>query len=303
MRKMLRLFRFRNLLIAAVTQYLVQYLLLRPAFAEQGLSPALPGLPFALLVFDTVLIAAFGYAVNDLLDTVADQVNKPGRGAALPWANTRRITAGVLLAGLAIAMGLAGYVGQPGLVLIYPAACALLWWYSARLKHLPLAGNLVVSLFCALVIGIVLFAERENLAALAIVQPAAARRVWLLSGGYAWFAFMTTLLREIAKDAEDLEGDRLAGSRTISTAWGIPSARRWMLACAGLLLASLTAFAGWLRVIEMPIALFFCVAMVWAPCAWLLFLLPKAKQKKDFTRISLLAKLLMVSGLVLILLI
>lgn len=292
-----QIIRGKNLLIVAATQYLIRLLVVAPAIREAGHSPALPPLQFLLLVLDTVLIAAAGYVVNDLLDAPADAINKPGKNLLAGSKRGWWLYASLVLTGLGIALYLAFFVGKPLLVLIYPAATGWLWWYSKDLKHRPLAGNLTVALFCGLVIGIVLFAERERLT---LLPPEVASRLWVLAGGYAWFAFLTTLLREIAKDAEDLEGDRQAGSRTIATAWGLPAVRNWLLATATLVLLSLLAFCWWLWLSGLPVALFFCVAMAVLPLVYLLRLLPQAKEKKDFTRISRLTKWIMVAGLLLI---
>ena len=289
--------RGRNLLIVAATQYLVRFFAVIPALRQAGLSPALPELQFFLLVLDTVLIAAAGYVVNDLLDAPADAINKPGKNLLAGKRYGWLLYSLLVLAGLAMALYLAFFVGKPLLVLIYPAATLGLWWYSRDLKHRPLAGNFTVALFCGLVIAIVLFAERESLASL---PRGLALRLWIIAGGYAWFAFLTTLLREIAKDAEDREGDRLAGSRTLATTRGLNAVRNWMLASAILILLSLLAFCWWLWQSGLPVALFFCVAMAVLPIIYLLRLLPQAKEKQDFTRISRLTKWIMVAGLLLI---
>ncbi len=45
--------------------------------------------------------------------------------------------------------------------------------------------------------------------------------IWVL--GFALFAFLVNLVREFVKDAEDLEGDRVYGKKTIAVIWGIAS--------------------------------------------------------------------------------
>jgi 4-hydroxybenzoate polyprenyltransferase len=74
---------------------------------------------------------------------------------------------------------------------------ALLWMYNRRWKRAPLAGNLCVSLLCALA---VYFPEWPGLP--------------LYTGIPVLFAFLTTLAREIAKDLQDRPGDKIAGYRT-----------------------------------------------------------------------------------------
>ena len=64
--------RFPNLLIVALTQYLLYHLLLLPNFQKAGISPTLDPFHFFLLVLITVLIAASGYVINDLIDYKKD---------------------------------------------------------------------------------------------------------------------------------------------------------------------------------------------------------------------------------------
>jgi geranylgeranylglycerol-phosphate geranylgeranyltransferase len=102
-------------------------------------------------------------------------------------------------------------------------SAALLWAYSAHLKRRPFVGNLAV----ALILGLALL-----YGGLAVGGAAGA------AVGAA-FAFLTTLAREIVKDVEDLDGDRLGGARTLATTLG-PRPTAWIalvpiaLAVAGL---------------------------------------------------------------------
>lgn len=291
--------RWKNLLIVVATQYLMRYGVLEPAFTESAQPVALPPLQFFLLSIDTVLIALGGYVVNDLLDARADAINRSGRNLLAQTAGGWYLYVGVLLAGGVLAAYLAGFVGQPGLFMLYPLACLGLWAYSRWLKHMPLVGNVMVALFCAGVVGIVLFAEREAVCALWVEgEPASLQAIWVVAG-FGWFAFLTTLLREIVKDAEDEPGDRLAGSRTIATAWGLRASKGWALVCVAVLLSSLLVACWMLWQFHFRWGSFFCAAFIGLPTVWLGILLTKAATTHDFHRISSLAKLLMVAGLVL----
>ena len=79
--RMLQLLRIPNLLIVALTQYLLQYLVLAPALREAGLRASLGSFHFFLLVVTTVLLAAGGYVINDILDYKTDLINKPEKMA------------------------------------------------------------------------------------------------------------------------------------------------------------------------------------------------------------------------------
>ena len=67
-----RLIRWKNLVIVALTQYLIRYTLLIP-FVE---FLSLNDMQFLLLVISTVLVAAAGYIINDYFDIQVDQLNE-----------------------------------------------------------------------------------------------------------------------------------------------------------------------------------------------------------------------------------
>ena len=300
-----RLVRLPNLLIVAVTQYLLQYFVLLPMLEEAGLSPTLDGFHFFLLVFDTVLIAAGGYLVNDILDYEMDVLNKPGKVFINQTISRQQaVILYVLLSltGLEIAWYLAGHVSNRTLFAIYPVAVGLLWLYSRDLKKIPLAGNLLVSLFCAFVAGVVLFAERELFAQITAQQPDLARRISILFSGYLLFAFLSTMLREIVKDIEDMEGDRQLGLRTLPISFGQKTARNWALAFNGLLLFASIIFANWLFQNNNWPAFAFTFAGVILPLIYTSWLLVKAVGKDDFSRLSQLIKYVMLAGLMLLVL-
>ena len=80
----LKLIRWQNLLMIAITQFLVRYCLIMPAFTVEykviNVFPEhLDKLQFLLLVASTLLIAAGGYIINDIQDIFIDKINKPGK--------------------------------------------------------------------------------------------------------------------------------------------------------------------------------------------------------------------------------
>jgi 4-hydroxybenzoate polyprenyltransferase len=295
----LKLVRFPNLVIVALTQYLLQYLVLVPALREASLSPILDPFHFALLVTTTILIAAGGYLINDLLDYEADLVNKPeavfvNRVFAKQTVWVFYLT--TTLAGFAIAWYLAAYVEKLPLVLIYPTAVLLLYYYSKSFKKMPLIGNVVVAIFCAFVAGVVLFADRENFAQMA----GEGGEVAVLFGGYLWFAFLSTLLREIVKDIEDMEGDTWLGLKTLPLRFGEKTAKKWAIGIGAALLISLLVFVLWLWQRQESGSAVFTIAGVAIPLSYLIFLIIKADTKSDYSKASLTAKIVMLLGLVLL---
>ena len=294
-----KLVRFPNLAIVALTQYLLQYLVLLPALQEAGLNPILDAFHFFLLVLTTILIAAGGYLINDLLDYEADLINKPTAvfvNRVYPKPIVWAIYIFVTLIGFAIAWYLAIYVQDVRLVTIYPTAVLLLYFYSKSWKKMPLLGNLVVAIFCAFVAGVVLFADRENFGEL----QGQGGEVGVLFGGYLLFALLSTLLREIVKDIEDVEGDAKLGLKTLPIRFGVNVAKKWAIGTGALLMSSLLVFVYWLWNRQELLSVIFTVFVVLLPLVYTLYTLQKAVGKSDFSKASFLAKLVMLSGLVLL---
>ena len=71
----LRIVRPKNLLIVAISQALIYLVYLFPVRTLTTL--ALDGSLWILFILDTLLIAAGGYVVNDIMDQKADAFNKP----------------------------------------------------------------------------------------------------------------------------------------------------------------------------------------------------------------------------------
>jgi 4-hydroxybenzoate polyprenyltransferase len=292
-------------MIVALTQYFLQYHVLQPMLLQAGSSPALDNFHFFLLVLDTVLIAAGGYLINDIIDYRMDLVNKPGKvfiNSLLSRRTALLLYIIINLAGLVIAWYLAVHVKNRALFAIYPVAAGLLYFYSSHVKKWPLAGNLVVALFCAFVAGVVLFAERETYFQLSGRQPVLAEKISLLFGGYLLFAFLSTLLREVVKDMEDIEGDRQLGLQTLPIMSGIRVAKNWASAFNWLLILSISLFLYWLFENENWFAFVFAFTGLILPLVYIAMQLSNAVEKSDFSRLSQLIKYIMLAGLFLLIL-
>ncbi len=157
------------------------------------------------------LLAAAGNIHNDVLDIEADRINRPNR--PLPSGRVNVLFASkVAIAIYLFSLLLASFLGREAFTLTL-AMAILLIIYNQKLKSLPLWGNGAVALLCALAIY---FPEFPNLPK--------------YTGLPMLFAFLTTFARELAKDAEDLEGDAKAGRRTFPLLFGNQASRYLTLA-------------------------------------------------------------------------
>ena len=294
----LRLIRFPNLLIVALTQYLLQYIVISPAFETSGIEKALDDFHFFLLVLSTISITISGYIINDISDYELDLINKPHKliiNKSISKAAAFKLYHLNNLIGFLISLYLAIYIKNIPLVLIYPGAIILLYYYSKSLKKKVFWGNLTVAVFCAFVAGIVLFAERIGFFQLSVEQF---HNVKMIFTAYFVFALLSTLYREIIKDIEDVKGDLQLDCETIPIKFGIPFAKKTALIFGTILLL----FIVWWMILQISFFESKKLAIVvfvfnLIPVMISIFYLYKSNTKSHFSRSSAIAKYIMVSGL------
>ena len=147
----LHLSRAHHLAIIAATQYLTAKCLLYP---EQPLWSLRQDASLLVLAISAVCVAAAGYYINDYFDVKIDLVNKPERvivGKRIARRKVMLAHAAMNALGILLGFWVSLWVG-----LIHTLGAALLWWYSAYLKRLPLLGNLLVALLAASTLLVVL---------------------------------------------------------------------------------------------------------------------------------------------------
>ncbi|MEN0004544.1 MAG: geranylgeranylglycerol-phosphate geranylgeranyltransferase [Bacteroidota bacterium] len=298
---LLKLIRFPNLVIVGLTQYLLFHLLLQPAFHSNGINSLLDTTHFFLLSLVTLILTATGYIINDIIDLPIDRLNKPhkliiSKRIALQTAVWLYFC--LLLGGFFVSVYLAFFAGNPTLLTIYPLAFTLLFVYSAAWKKQPLIGNVVVAVFCAGVAWILLFAEEDAMAVLQEVASDQAQYITQLFYWYMVFAFLATMFREIVKDLEDMEGDRVHGCRTLPIALGQNMAKVIAFGFGVSLVVFLLAM-GWNmdQLFQRWGAWAFVGISIVLPTIVALALLYRATQKQEFHRISQIAKWIMLFGL------
>jgi 4-hydroxybenzoate polyprenyltransferase len=220
-----KLIRVQNLLIIAFTQYMVRWCIIYPILKAKGLELQLTDFNFFLLVLSTVMIAAAGYTINDYFDVKMDKVNKPERlvidkGVKRRVAMVAHTVINVLA--LIIALDVAHAVGSWKLAFLHFLCATLLWFYSTNFKRQFLIGNIVIAALTALVPLIVGMYELFPFykAYLNINPLMSFRIIWLHVLGVSFFAFVTTLIREIIKDIEDYEGDKEYGCNSMPVVMG-----------------------------------------------------------------------------------
>lgn len=225
-----RLIRTLNLLIIVITMLgIVDYMIDFPeTFAEH--------VNLWMLIATTVIIAAGGNIINDYFDLRADRINRPetiviGKYIKRRWAIVLHWSFNFIgiLGGLYFLYRYHTY----GILLIHFINTSVLWWYSVRLKKIPLVGNVTIALLIALVIYLTLFYLPYGFSSFSYanvkIDPNFGSLNLSKTKVVIWFAiigFILNLAREIVKDAEDIKGDLAINARTIPMIIGIPATLR-----------------------------------------------------------------------------
>lgn len=302
----LRLIRWPNLVFIVVTQLLFCYgiasTLTFPATTDDVLHQNLPYL--ILLSLASVLIAAAGYIINDYFDLSIDRVNKPGKLVVEKIIKRRWAIIwhwGLSFAGVLIGFYIALKQGKWTIAFANTGCVVLLWFYSTTFKKRLLIGNIIISLLTAWVI-LVFFIYLAGFTSLIKFGPVVlykfdVSRLFKLSVLYAGFAFIISLIREVVKDLEDMEGDAKYGCRTMPIVWGVPATKVFVAVWIVVLTGALVVIQFYALHLRWWWSVLYCVVTIIAPLLWLLRRLYKAQLPKDYHRLSTLIKMVMLAGI------
>lgn len=306
--KYLKLFRPLNLLFIIAIMALMRYAVIIPFLdalskaIEEDIHSLVSFGEFLMIAFSVVLIAAGGYAFNDVQDIETDATNRPKRilvsnPSMVPTINNWSFG----LMGLGLILGIAAALTADNiyLVLIHVIAASSLYVYSVSFKKSFLVGNLIIALLAAMVpltmgifevnqlqTGYAKLAEKYNNFNFNFLA------FWVL--GFSVFAFILTLAREITKDAEDMKGDALNGASTLPIQAGLTAAKSVIV-----LIYMLFIFLLWYTHLNILPDLYtraFTIALTLLT-AFLILITLKAKDAKLFGTASTLNKLIMVLGM------
>lgn len=301
-----KLIRIGNLFIMALSLVLFYYCILLSVHRNILHTTLAPFSlrEFVLFVLSVVFIGAAGNIINDYYDFELDKAFKPTRplpSGSISLDYAVYFHALLAFAGIALGFYLGWSVNNYKIGYIYVICVLLLLVYSAFLKRIPLAGNLVVSGLTAFIFVLLIIFEATYLKMIDAPNLfentgyAFGILLWQLNF-YGGFALLTSFAREVIKDIEDKDGDEAFNINTFAVAYGETTARIFAFVLLALLLAGLGYFINsfyqaraWLEVLYLAFALVL-------PLLIIIVLLFLAKVKKDYHRISLMLKTVMLLG-------
>lgn len=300
----MKLIRWQNILMIIVIQYAVYYALVDRIYKIAETDFALGYGYLSLLVIITVMIAAAGYIINDIMDFDTDMINKPAKqivGKAIAERSALIVYRVFNLIAGVIGFYLAWKVGSWRLGFLFPMIMILLWLYSAKYKSTILWGNIAVAFISAMVVLLVwlfeFFMLRQDINAFVAITPYLGM-ITLYFAFFAVFAFLLTLLREIIKDAEDVEGDTASAINTLAVKYGIAASRKVATIVSFISLVIVMSASVIFLKNSLTIAGIYYIVAVLIPIVYLIIKIRRAEVKSDFRLLSKLIKILMLAGLI-----
>ncbi|MBS1597608.1 MAG: geranylgeranylglycerol-phosphate geranylgeranyltransferase [Bacteroidetes bacterium] len=297
-----RLIRWPNLFFIALTQSLFYYCILRASFQTgyNSLSNILQPVEFWLLSLSSVLIAAAGYIINDYFDLNIDRINKPDRIVIERLIKRRwAIVWHWVLSGTGIMIGF--YISwKLRNIFIGPAnifCVVLLWFYSTTFKKKILIGNIIISLLTSWVILVLYLCEFRLHRFVDPVYHHALSMVYKFAILYAAFAFIISLMREVVKDIEDMDGDIRYGCKTMPVVWGINVSKVFIATWLIVLIGSILVIQFYVLQYRWWISVLYCFLFILLPLLQVFRKLYKANVTEDYYRLSQLIKAIMLTGI------
>ena len=176
-------------------------------------------LPIILCAVIVFVCTGAGNTINDVFDYKIDEINKPNRpipSGRISLKNARNYSYVLFAVGIVLSFIIDYLINSIWPSVIVVPAVVIMYLYARNLKAMPLLGNITVAVltgFCFVIAGTVIACATSSL------------KILFVSIYLGLFAVFMTLAREIIKDMEDIEGDKLEGARTFPILYGkrIPS--------------------------------------------------------------------------------
>jgi 4-hydroxybenzoate polyprenyltransferase len=296
----LKLIRYKDLLMVLLTMVLTKYALIHSFITNSYLSD----LEFSILALSVLFITSGGYIINEIYDLEADKLNKPYNvfiNKTISIKNAWRSYFLLTILGLILGIFVSFDSSHKTLSFIFIFTTLSLFLHSIYLKKLPLVGNFIISLFIWLIIILVASFEyketyngHDYISALNLNKINSFNFynvVWV----YAFFSFLTTLIREIIKDIEDVNGDLKIKAKTLPILFGRKRASKVAFFFSSVLLVFLLLI---LQFIKSEILLLgYGIIFILLPLLYFLYKLWFSKSKQDYSKLSIHLKIIMLFGI------
>ncbi len=294
----IKLIRFPNLVITALALWMHWYFLLKLPLNQQGWQVDFNMSSLLLLCIAFAMVMGSGFIINDIYDMEIDAINKGTKQIVGQHFSVHQAWASfwtLLIIAATISLSLAYRFDKLKFIWIYPVAAGLLIIYSIWLKKTTLIGNLLIAALCGAVLLIPLIAESTSVFRLPMAFKQVVYKNFTIC---CVVAGLLTLSREIVKDIEDVPGDQAAGAMTLPIRKGLVFSKNVVYL---LLIIILVLIFGWVG-LNPPLSISLGGVLLGfiLPLMYVIYSIYRARQFKEFHRISTYLKLTMVSGMILL---
>ena len=268
-----------NILVIIIAQYLASVFI----FAHnKPAKSVLLDLNLLMLVLASAAVIAGGYIINNFYDSEKDLINRPNKSMLdrLVSQNTKLSFYFVLNFSAVI---MASYVSfKP--VLFFSVYIFGIWFYSHKLKKMPIVGNLV-SAILTITPFFVIFVYYKNFDNVIFV--------------HASFLFLILSIRELTKDLENIKGDLTLNYRTIPIVYGESTSKKMISILVVLTLIPSYFLITQFNIGKMDFYFYICEILLIV----YLFLLWKSKTKTHYLWLHNILKFILLAGVLSIILI
>jgi 4-hydroxybenzoate polyprenyltransferase len=301
-----KLIRWPNLLFIIITQCLFYTCIIPACIPEENESafPIQSWTLFGILVGSSVLIAAAGYIINDYFDVQIDTINRPdrilvNRVVKRRWAIFLHLLFSLL--GIAGSIYISFRLGSPVIAIGNTLCVILLWFYSTHFKRQILTGNVLIAALTAWVIVVIYFFSGARIVGDGNWElanyPFNIKSLFKSTMIYAGFAFIISLIREVVKDLEDMEGDAKYNCRTMPIAWGVPAAKVFIGVWLIVLIVALSIILFYAFKTGWRWGVVYGAILVWVPSIKIFQVLKHARVSEDYHKLSNFIKIIMLAGI------
>ena len=189
-----------NIPIIVLAQYLSALFILAP---EKKPLSILLDFNLFIIVFASSLTIASGYIINNFYDSKKDLINRPNKSMLDKFVSQKTklyvyFSLNFVVAFLAIFVSFRAFV-------FFSVYIFLIWYYSHKIKKIPIVGNLT-SAFLAILPFFAILLYYKNFYEVILA--------------HATFLFLLLLIREMIKDLENIKGDLANDYQTIPILYG-----------------------------------------------------------------------------------
>jgi 4-hydroxybenzoate polyprenyltransferase len=261
-----------NIIIIVLAQYLAAIFIFSP---EKSLGEIIFNLDLYFIVLSTICVIASGYIINNFYDSKKDRINKPIK-SKIDSIVGQKTKLNIYFTLNFIGVGFAFLISWRA-ALFFAVYIFLIWLYSHKLKKYPFTG-----LFSAAILAILpffaVFIYYKNFSTIIFTHAA--------------FLFFVLMIRELVKDLENIKGDVAQNYITIPIKYGEYFTKLLIVILIVFTLDPIYFLWNYPEIGMMKYYFYFVGIMY----VIFLFLLWKAKEKKDYIILHNIIKLIIVVG-------